>query len=82
MRFVERSSPAARTPIWREMDDNVDYSLLRHWRAQRWPALYAAAAESDGDEFEARVADLAERLDARRAGPRSNVVSLIGPDDR
>jgi hypothetical protein len=64
------------------MDDNVDYSLLRHWRAQRWPALYTAAAESDGDEFEARVADLAERLDARRAGTRSNVVSLIGPDDR
>ena len=64
------------------MDDNVDYSLLRHWRAQRWPALYAAAAEADGDELDDRVADLAERLDARRAAKRSNVVALIGPDDR
>jgi hypothetical protein len=68
--------------MWRNMEDNVDYSLLRHWRAQRWPALYAAAAESDGDEFEERVADLAERLESRRADKRSNVVSLIGPDDR
>ena len=49
------------------MEDNVDYSLLRHWRAQRWPALYAAAAEAHEDEFENRVADLATRLDARRA---------------
>ncbi len=64
------------------MDDNVDYSLLRHWRAQRWPALYAAAAEADDDEFEDRVADLASRLDDRRAVTRSNVVTLIGPDDR
>jgi len=64
------------------MDDNVDYRLLRHWRAQRWPALYAAAADSEGEEFENRVADLAERLDARRSATRPNVVSLIGPDDR
>ena len=63
-------------------DDNVDYSLLRHWRAQRWPALYAAAAEADDEELEGRIADLASRLDARRAAARSNVVSLIGPDDR
>ena len=64
------------------MDDNVDYSLLRHWRAQRWPALYAAAAEAPEDEFENRVADLAARLEARRGNMPSNVVSLIGPDDR
>ncbi len=64
------------------MEDNVDYRLLRHWRAQRWPALYAAAAEAAEDEFENRVADLASRLEARKAGKRSNVVALIGPDDR
>jgi hypothetical protein len=64
------------------MDDNVDYRLLRHWRAQRWPALYAAAAEADDDELEARVTDLVERLEARRAGPRTNVIGLLGPDDR
>ena len=65
-----------------QMDDNVDYRLLRHWRAQRWPALYAAAAEADGDELEQRVTDLVERLEARRGARRSNVVGLIGPDDR
>ena len=64
------------------MDDNVDYSLLRHWRSQRWPALYAAAAEANEDEFENRVADLAARLEARRGNKPSNVVSLISPDDR
>ncbi len=64
------------------MDDNVDYSLLRHWRAQRWPALYAAAAEADDDELEERVTDLVERLENRRGASRSNVVGLLGPDDR
>jgi hypothetical protein len=64
------------------MDDNVDYSLLRHWRAQRWPALYAAAAEADDDELEERVTDLVERLEARRRPARSNVIGLLGPDDR
>ena len=63
-------------------DDNVDYRLLRHWRAQRWPALYAAAAEADDHELEERVTDLVQRLEARR-GPRgANVVGLLGPDDR
>jgi len=64
------------------MDDNVEYRLLRHWRAQRWPALYAAAAEADDDELEARVTDLVERLEARGAGPLTNVIGLLGPDDR
>jgi len=64
------------------MEDNVDYRLLRHWRAQRWPALYAAAAEADEDELEERVNDLVARLDARRAANRSNVVALLGDDDR
>ena len=50
--------------------DNVDYSLLRHWRAQRWPALYAAAAEADDDEFDNRVADLASRLERAAARGR------------
>jgi hypothetical protein len=64
------------------MDDNVDYSLLRHWRAQRWPALYAAAAEADDDELDERVTDLVERLEARRRPAQSNVIGLLGPDDR
>jgi hypothetical protein len=64
------------------MEDNVDYRLLRHWRAQRWPALYAAAAEADEDELEDRVNDLVARLDARRAASRSNVITLLGDDDR
>lgn len=63
-------------------DDNVDYSLLRHWRAQRWPALYAAAAEADDHELEERVTDLVERLETRRGRRGSNVVGLLGPDDR
>jgi hypothetical protein len=64
------------------MEDNVDYRLLKHWRAQRWPVLYAAAAEADEDELEARVTDLVERLEARGAARRSNVIGLLGPDDR
>ena len=64
------------------MEDNVDYRLLKHWRAQRWPVLYAAAAEADDDELEARVTDLVERLETRRSRSGSNVISLIGPDDR
>jgi hypothetical protein len=64
------------------MEDNVDYSLLPHWRAQRWPALYAAAAEADEDELEDRVNDLVARLDAGRAQTRSNVVTLLSDDDR
>ena len=64
------------------MDDNVDYRLLRHWRAQRWPALYAAAADADDAELEERVADLVDRLEARGGQRRSNVVGLLGPDDR
>ncbi|MEA2161847.1 MAG: hypothetical protein QOD66_4227 [Solirubrobacteraceae bacterium] len=64
------------------MDDNVDYRLLKHWRAQRWPALYAAAAEAAPEEFDERLSDLAERLDLRPALERANVVALIGEDDR
>lgn len=67
------------------MEDNVDYRLLRYWRSQRWPALYAAAAEAHDDEVEARVTDLVERLESRRVRrvpPRSNVIGLLGPDDR
>lgn len=64
------------------MNDNVDYRLLRYWRAQRWPALYAAAAQADDEEVEGRLADLVERLEARRVPPRSNVIGLLGPDDR
>jgi hypothetical protein len=64
------------------MEDNVDYRLLKHWRAQRWPALYAAAAEADPDEFDERLTDLAERLHLRPALAQGNVVTLIGEDDR
>ena len=64
------------------MEDNVDYRLLRHWRAQRWPALYAAAAEADEDEIEERVNDLVARLESRRSANRSNVIALLGDDDR
>jgi hypothetical protein len=64
------------------MSDNVDYRLLRYWRAQRWPALYAAAAEAADDEVEERLVNLVERLEARRIPPRSNVIGLLGPDDR
>src|SRR5439155_1725627 len=79
----ERSSRAVPAPmVVLAMEDNVDYRLLRHWRAQRWPALYAAAAEADEDELEERVNDLVARLDARRAANRSNVVALLGDDDR
>jgi hypothetical protein len=64
------------------MEDNVDYRLLKHWRAQRWPALYAAAAEADPDEFDERLTDLAERLHLRPTLAQGNVVTLIGEDDR
>jgi predicted ArsR family transcriptional regulator len=64
------------------MEDNVDYRLLRYWRSQRWPALYAAAAEAHDAEVEERLADLVERLEARGVPPRSNVIGLLGPDDR
>jgi hypothetical protein len=64
------------------MDDNVDYRLLRYWRAKRWPALYAAAAEAEDVEVEDRLTDLVERLEARGVPVRSNVIGLLGPDDR
>ena len=37
------------------MEDNVDYRLLEHWKAQRRPALYAAAANARPSEFEEKL---------------------------
>lgn len=63
------------------VSDNVDYRLLGHWRAQRWPALYEAAAEAELDELEGRMADLLARLE-RHPASRARVVTPLAEDDR
>lgn len=63
------------------VSDNVDYRLLPHWRAQRWPALYEAAAEAELEQLEERMADLLARLE-RHPATRARVVTRFADDDR
>jgi hypothetical protein len=59
------------------MADNVDYRLLEHWKAQRRPALYAAAANARPSEFEEKLNALLDRIDERRSGtPLAKVYRL------
>ena len=60
------------------MRDNVDYRLLEHWKAQRRPALYAAAANARPSEFEEKLNALLDRIDERRGSPLAKVYRLPG----
>jgi len=60
------------------MEDNVDYRLLEHWKAQRRPALYAAAANARPSEFEEKQHELLDRIDERRGSPLAKVYRLPG----
>ena len=60
------------------MGENVDYRLLEHWKAQRRPALYAAAANARPSEFEEKLNALLDRIDEGRGSPIAKVYRLPG----